>query len=269
MQIEAHAPRPPMGSAVECVGPAAPFGPVAASVGVPQLAQVDWGDREQPPCLRSSPASEAAVPGAVDSSTVLATAPAMNVEAHSPFPYHHMPMAEGAVQGPGPLPVDPATVTLVGSRRAGGKIHTCKVLSWNVARDVKKLDAMTKAVGAARIAELSLVLLSEVTISSERVTAGELGKWSPNTSVFMQTVKCGKVMRGLVAIAQRSLGPILVDSGANDHFQWMIVELAALQPRTVRVRVECTGHPREEQLHLLRTFLCFGSCSTATQWTSL
>ena len=45
--------------------------------------------------------------------------------------------------------------------------------------------------------------------------------------------KLTKVKRGLVAIVQRSLGPILVASGASDHFQWGGGD--GVQPRTVRV----------------------------------
>ena len=82
---------------------------------------------------------------------------------------------------------------------------------------------------------ITALFLSEVNVISAKVTETELSLWAPGSDIFVNTVPIGKAKRGLVAVVQHSMGPTLVDSGENEHLQWIVVELAAHLPLPVRI----------------------------------
>ena len=236
MQIEAHAPGPPMGSAVECVGPAAPFGLEATSVG-PVAESVG------PVAASVGPAAESAGPvaasvGPVAASVGPAEEPAGPVAA-SMGPVAASVGPAAASVGPVAASVGPAAASVglvaasVGPAVSGG--GTC-VVSWNLRREVRRLDKLTLSQGEKLDpGSITAMFLSEVNVVSEKVTEAELSLWAPGSDIFINTVPIGKAKRGLVAVVQHSMGPTLVDSGENEHLQWIVVELAAHLPRPVRI----------------------------------
>ena len=70
----------------------------------------------------------------------------------------------------------------------------CRVLAWNVARDLRHVDVLAATLGPSQFGQISLLFLSEVTVTSEQVTKTELGRRCPGTKQFVQTVRCGRAI---------------------------------------------------------------------------
>ena len=221
MEIEAHAPGPPGSDPVSrslaaAIGPAVePRRPAAASIefvagpvgpGTSVGLALSVGPEESVgPTASAGPVAEFRGPAAASiGPAAIVGGPA--AESFSTVAPHGLVGSAGAGVPAGPVGSTAVGVSHGPAIPSGG--GSALVVSWNIGRDVRRLDKLTLTQGE-KLASSSVtaLFLSEVNVTSAKVTEVELSRWAPGSAVFVNAVPIGKGNTGGCRSAQCGPGP--------------------------------------------------------------